>query len=89
MLGSTNDDTRTLSFPFNRKHRNVCLPTYISKNDSILCGGHLDVGFYVAEVVRSQQERLWLLHQLQVTCSKHGNTCHNSSSSVLVVERVR
>ena len=44
--------------------------TDISKDDSILSGGHLDVGLDVAEVVWSQGHGLRLLNQLQVACKQ-------------------
>ena len=41
--------------------------TNVAKDDSILCGCNLDVGFDVAEVMRCQKQWLGLLHQLEVT----------------------
>lgn len=45
--------------------------TNIAKDDTIFCRGNLHIGFDIAEVTRSQDDRLWFLYQLQIPqCSK-------------------
>ena len=43
--------------------------TNVAEDDAVLRGGDLDVGLDVAEVMGRQQQRLRLLHQLQVACT--------------------
>lgn len=41
--------------------------TNVPKYDAILSRSHLDIGLDVSKIMRSQSERRWLLHQLEIT----------------------
>lgn len=61
--------------------------TYVSKYDAVLCGGHLDIGLNVGEIVRSQSERRRLLHQLEVTCRLDMLVTHANTVRPALTER--
>jgi hypothetical protein len=45
--------------------------TNIAKDDTIFCRCNLHIGLDIAEVTRSQDNRLWFLYQLQISqCSQ-------------------
>jgi hypothetical protein len=67
-MGSPDQNKRWTAETWITKYRAL---TNIAKDDTIFCRGNFHIGFYIAEITRSQYNRLWFLYQLQISqCSQ-------------------